>query len=274
MEQVTQNSNFEEKLSSVYRAFEALNDAQHSGNSGDYLIENNEFTISSVHVKCIYSNDSEKSLRSDFISGIISKERTSEYDIRLDTIPKPYEKCDLFVMSSNDTDRIMKFMKVNSSLCNSLPKICVTHKMHPKKRAKLLNAGFDDVMDIAQIKTEEAKVRILAIINRYTSSRTKFFLKARYEELLSEVVDLKKITPTQMRILMKILSHKGRVCPLFSLQIAGSLSTEPISVEHLRVLIHYIRSALHKPFDIQNLSGMGYQIVPKIERSSRLSLAE
>jgi DNA-binding winged helix-turn-helix (wHTH) protein len=274
VERVIQASDFEEKLSSVYRAFDVLNDTQHTENSGHHLIENNEFTISSVYVKCIFSNDTEKSLRSDFISGIFSKERISEYDIRLDTIPKPYEQCDIFVMSSNDTDRIMKFMKVNSPLCNSLPKICITHKMQPKKRARLLNAGFDDVMDMAQIKTEEAKARILAIINRYTSSRTKFFLKAQYEELLSEVVNLKKITPTQMRILVRILSHKGRVCPLYSLQIAGSLTTEPISVEHLRVLIHYIRSALHEPFDIQNSSGMGYQIVPRVERSSRLYLTE
>jgi DNA-binding response OmpR family regulator len=212
-------------------------------------------------------------MRFDFIAEIFLRERISEFDIGLDTIPRPYEDYDILVMSSNDTRRIVRFMKTNVALCNSVPKICVTHKMHPTKRAKLLKAGFDDVVDISQTNNKEMKSRIQAIQSRYTSSRTRLLLAKQFETHLSEVVDLKKITASQKRVLLKILSYSGRVCPVFSLQMAGSLDTEPITLEHLRVLIHHIRSALHEPFDITNSSGIGYRLAPKYGKDVPLHMA-
>jgi hypothetical protein len=244
-------------LESLYRAHDKYYNS--SDNEG-YVIEANELSIKHFNATVISSNDAQKDLRNNFIAEIFNTKKIENFDMSLGTIPKAYNPIDVLIVSSSDTERVARFMKMNLPLCRNIPKISVSERLHPRKRAKLLNAGIDDVFETNVLNPKEAELRFIAIYNRYKSLRRNSELRSILFQLLSEVCDYQILNPPQMRILLKLISNKGRPCSNYSLQAAASTNSEPISLEHLRVLLHYIRSTLHDEYDIENVYGRGYYL--------------
>jgi hypothetical protein len=249
-----------EVLESLYRA----HDKYYSANGNEsYVIEANEGALKHFHVTVISSNDPQKDSRNQYIATIFNAEITAHFDMNLGTIPKTYNPIDILIVSSSDSERVARFMKMNLPLCRNIPKISVSDGLHPRKRAKLLNSGLDDVFDTKNSRPKEAELRILSIYNRYKSLRRNSEFRSVFFKLLSEICDYEILSPPQMRILLKLISNKGQPCSNYSLQIAGATGSEPISLEHLRVLIHYIRSTLDDNYDIENTYGRGYHLKAK-----------
>jgi hypothetical protein len=248
-------------LESLYRAHDKYYNDTHNE---DYVIEVNEFTIKYLNVTVISSNDAHRYSRNQFISEVFNAKKINNFDMSLETIPKSYNPLDVLIVSSSDTERVARFMKMNLPLCRTIPKLSVSERLHPRKRAKLLNAGLDDVFETTNLHPKEAELRFIAIYNRYKSLSRNSELRSIFFKLLSEICDYEILSPPQMRILLKIISNKGRPCSTYSLQNAASMKSEPISLEHLRVLIHYIRSTLHDYYDIENVYGRGYYLKSKI----------
>lgn len=73
---------------------------------------------------------------------------------------------DVLVVAGSDAKRLVKLLRCYLPVLGLVPKIAALEKSTPPERARLLNAGFDDVLT-AGVPVHEARARVMAIWQRY-----------------------------------------------------------------------------------------------------------
>lgn len=214
-----------------------------------------------LSIKYLYLNDVFASHRERLVEEALDGATFKKYRLLFDTLPCTFDKLDVVIVGGNDPDRLASFIRVNRPLLNRTPTIAIAGTLSPKKRAELLRLGFDDVMNLKGLATAELAARVIGIFNRYTITDQKVQKLHNYNQSLSEICELDRLTKAQRVVLENLYDASGNFCRYGQLRMLISRNQTSASQTHLRVLIHGIRSVLKPGFVIENVRGLGYRLV-------------
>lgn len=211
-------------------------------------------------VKYIYISDPQAEERDAAILEAFSMSPVQKYRLMFDTLPRPFERADIVIVGGNDASRLGSFMKVNVPLLRHIPTIALAYNMLPKRRADLLNLGYDDVVNLKGAGIEELQARVLAITERYRITQLKSSNEEEFFQTASQYCDLEGLFMSQKRILRALIEAPGRFCTHTALAKVASREHSDMSGAHLRVLIHKIRPKLKPGYSINSVHGEGYRL--------------
>lgn len=174
---------------------------------------------------------------------------TSEESLRYNVI---------FVVGK-DTSRFRRFMKTYSPIMARKPKIAVTKDTSPARRAKILEAGFDDVFTTA-MPVDEAQARIQAMLRRVRLASRHDGIGELLDVQLRNIVST-PLQPREIRLMRKLLSSQGSVVRTHELASVTNDAVQSISPASLRVAISNLRGKLQKHVRIRSHGLDGYSLV-------------
>lgn len=150
---------------------------------------------------------------------------TSEESLRYNVI---------FVVGK-DISRFRRFMKTYAPIMARKAKIAVTKDASPARRAKILDAGFDDV---------------------FTTAMPVELLDLQLRNIVST-----PLQPREIRLMRKLLSSQGSVVRTHELASVTNDAVQSISLASLRVAISNLRGKLQKHVRIRSHGLDGYSLV-------------
>lgn len=169
---------------------------------------------------------------------------------------------DIIIFGGEDFQRLSRFIREHGLMLLDKVKMCVCLRSDPVQRARLLSAGFDDVIDIRRIAHGEFLARARAILERYRAARQRRL--AAYEDFVQLVQASSPLhmSAKQRSVLTYLLQAPGGVasCEILRHVVAAD-NAEPISLEHLQVLISQIRRCLQPGYRIVLDAGVRYRLI-------------
>lgn len=118
---------------------------------------------------------------------------------------------DLMLVGGSDTVRLGRYVKLNAPLLANTACIALGAGTTPTRRARLLSAGFDEVIDCARMPLEEARARVLAVISRYGNRVAAWATTRSRDAALAEFCAPGTLTPRERRVLLVLASHAEEV---------------------------------------------------------------
>ena len=73
---------------------------------------------------------------------------------------------DILIVDVSDPLRMARYLRVNRALLRNVAKFAMMQESSPPRRARMLVAGCDDVLDGARMSPEEARMRVAAVMRR------------------------------------------------------------------------------------------------------------
>ncbi len=213
------------------------------------------------HIKYLYINDTFARFRDKFVDQAFPDCEINRYRILFDDLPRTYERADIVVVGGNDPDRLAAFIKVNEPLLRNVPKLALSQNIAPRRRADLLNVGYDDVLNMRSCGAEEFGARALSIFERYRLASARHEIDLFAGAGINKVCDYEKLTFSQRRIVKALISAPGRYCSYDKLARLASRDHIDLTPNHLRVLIHQIRPKLSPDYEIAAVYGEGYRLL-------------
>lgn len=167
---------------------------------------------------------------------------------------------DVLLVVGSDVKRLTKLLRFYLPVLGLVPKIAALEKSTPRERARLLNAGFDDVLT-ASVPVQEARARVTAIWQRYQMRSVSLPPSIRGGARVEQVPALSKgpLTKREADILRSLLGKSPSPVPLSELQ-AGLSFARPIKATSLRVQISTLRKKLRGGARIQKMT-TGYALI-------------
>lgn len=211
-------------------------------------------------VKYIYINDVYAAYRLNFILEALKGSRINKFRMIFDSLPRTHESPDVVIVGGNDPDRLASFIKVNLPILRAVPKVALASSLNPKKRANLLDLGFDDVLNVPNITHDEFYARIKSLSGRYAEYAAEQARIAEYNKELETICFAERLTRTQRKILCVLWDAQGKTCRYLMLQNCLTDNYEPASLDYLRVAISMIRLCLKPGVKIENVKGQGYRL--------------
>lgn len=152
------------------------------------------------------------------------------------------------IIGGNDPVRAAKFLRINRAILNRKVKIALMHGGLAAKRAKVLNAGFDDVFDSARMSSEEAAMRCAAIAARYKAATHQARAEQELASALERVAHLELLGKRERQLLTLLTSRLGEPVSHFKLRTELSHNTDELSYNYLKVLASNLRAKLKSPY--------------------------
>lgn len=211
-------------------------------------------------VKYIYINDVFAKYRAAFLEDALKGATFHKYRLLFDDLPRTLEKCDVVIVGGNDLQRLAGFIKVNLPLVQHVPVIAITGDLGPKSRSKLMNLGYDDVMNLKGLSAEEMAAKIAAIFNRYKMVEEKSDNLRIYRSSLNEICEVDRLTRSERLTIEALFDAKGNICRYGWLRAHISRDYDSISLMHVRVIIHSLREKMKEGYTIENIRGIGYRL--------------
>lgn len=215
-----------------------------------------------IDVYCVAIGDAEREKRDRWLAesfeGRVPLEIVAFRDEGFPVIPGPHA---MLVVSGNDSRRMAGYIRLNLPLFMRIPRICLMNRSSASKRALLIRAGFDDVIDISRIPRAEALGRMAAICRRYDWMRA---AQARDEgsvEVLRDLCAVDRLAPMQRKLMERLAASRNRAVSYEVIEALLSTGGEPIRRENLKVLVCKLRKHLHAGVSIVNLTRRGYKLV-------------
>ena len=168
---------------------------------------------------------------------------------------------DVVIFGGEDFHRLGKFMRANGPLLRDKVKLSLCLRSDPAQRARLLAAGFDDVMDIRRVGHEEFMARARAIWFRYRDARQRRLEEHWQDMALEQVCLASALTAKQRRIVFYLLNAPKRSATCHMLRNAACHGHEGISQETLKVKISAIRKFLRPGYQIISDEGLLYRLI-------------
>lgn len=225
-----------------------------------HMLSNPEYLR--LRIRYINLNDTESELRRAWIDQSLMNYQiidfTNRPDILLSTARFDY---DVIMIGGEDHRRILDFMKYNISLIYMKPRICICAKSTPSRRAKLIMAGFDDVVDAQRTQPIEFIARLFAIWRRYQGHRVRLRQEGDFRVLLNQVCLADRLSRKQTLVITCLLRSPGYCATYNALQIAASHDHMPISIENLKVIISNLRKFLRPGFSIMSDRHAMYRLI-------------
>lgn len=168
---------------------------------------------------------------------------------------------DILIIGADDTSRACRFLKENYSLVKNRPKILLENRSDPKRRARALRSGFDDVFEFARTSKPEAICRLIAIHRRTKLTQETRRQHEKYDEIIAEIlIEDAILTDAEYRVIKEIIHNNKKIISYERLQIIASRDVEPISLANLKVIISRLRRKIKRKFLIKSEAGYGYAI--------------
>ncbi len=167
---------------------------------------------------------------------------------------------DFVVFGGEDAPRLARFMRDHGAMWHDKPKLCVCLRSQPEQRARLLTAGFDDVVDVRRIAPAEFLARAQAILRRYDGARARRQQAGTALARLGEVCQVAALSARQRIIVRRLIEAPGAMASSYALRLAACRRGEDMSQESLKTMISCIRKHLRA----------GYRIVAQVPSTYRL----
>lgn len=168
---------------------------------------------------------------------------------------------DVFVLGGDDAEALGDFMAQNQSVLLGKAKICVCTASTAADRVRLLDAGFDIVVDIACMSQLELIARLFAILERYRNAPIQHRYGTDFDAMIGLVAYTQKLSPKQRVVIRALLQHPGYTASYQALCFAAGNREAPIGLQNLKVLISQIRKHLRSGFYISHHFNSAYKMI-------------
>ena len=215
-----------------------------------------------LRIRYVNMPDVETEARREWINQAITTYDEFDFNINAEIImSSAHDGFDILLFGGNDPRRLGDFMKKHSTMMANKGKICISTKCGPKRRAKLLMAGFDDVIDINRMHQAEFIARLYNIWRRYNSAESNRIADHHFSHLINRISYGDKLTPKQKQVLITIIKSINYTATYTYLCSAASSDIHPISHGHLKVLISGIRKLLKPGYKIVSDRNASYTLI-------------
>ncbi len=162
----------------------------------------------------------------------------------------------VFLLGGSDLVRIASALRRNALMLRHCAKIAISHDCQPRKIARALNAGFDDVMDVAVHSAEEIVARTRAIVARYQA-----VLPRTRGDDLTAIAQHQLLSPRETELIAVLAESFGAPVPYAALQHRIVEHVGTLTIEHLRVIVSKVRTKLNAGYAIVPEKGIGYRLL-------------
>jgi hypothetical protein len=232
---------------------------QYIENFSTYLDVRQYLHYCSLGIRVIYIRDGLQENRGNYIKLLfsnVSSFRLVEHDARLlASIDGGYQT---LIVHGEDNARLCSFMRSNAKFLKGKAKLCMKTRIWPSDAAQLLNAGFDDVLDL-KMHRDEAAARFLAIHHRRLSHLEEAAARgnASLQEEIKKYVS-QSLTSREAMVLAKLVTKRGNIVSYGDLARPFQRKQAPLGRKSLVVFISKLRRKLNEDSRIISSSGEGY----------------
>ena len=204
-------------------------------------------------VRIVFLSDKGSAGRENWLSAIYPDAPASKFS-ELDTtlFSSGQSTFHLLVLHGDDPERMTKIIRRNTEALAGKIKIALCTRTYPPDRAKLLNAGFDDVFDL-RMDPVEALARINAMQRRRAIAQ-----KSQAPDinavLLEEIhqYTTRRLTHREYEVLAKLVSKRGAPVSVAELSRSKNKRIPTMGVKALQVFICRLRKKLKPGCNIFN----------------------
>ena len=224
--------------------------------------------ISSYEMSARYISFSDKfqENRKEFIKSVFNFVQSYDYhEGNTKFISSAYEDYQVFVIGGNDLPRVASILKQYDPALTRKLKICFTKSVSAGRRAQILAAGCDDVIDIDRINPTEAAARIRRMWNRYKQSNEISDELGRMQTKIEHACNKNSLSRTEREIVLHLLNTLEKpganYAPYYILQQAAGRDYGEVTRNHLKVIISGIRKKLDSSYVLKSETGLGYKLL-------------
>jgi DNA-binding response OmpR family regulator len=212
-------------------------------------------------VRYLSTNDPDKTDRDKYVNSIFGEvvQRTFAYDETF-LLSRASAEYDVLLIGGSDPQRMGRFLRANRALLNDIARVAVVTGSTPALRARMLNAGFDDVFDIARTPVEEARVRAVAISRDHAITRHTQSSVGQMSSVLEPICNPTSLTPREFALLWLMATNLGRPVPVA--QMAHEIAhTDPARFRRaIKVSMSNLRRKLLPGWRIETDLQGGYRL--------------
>lgn len=222
------------------------------------LIGHKNFNVSPNAVRILYINDKNYEARAQWLAGIFPSDQIFKYSPENTRAISSASYFNIVMVHGDDVPRISKIIRENSEAFAGKVKIAVCSRSWPPDRARLLNAGFDDIFDL-RMDPLEARARVAALMRRRLLSQTRQAPPIS-QQLLIEMQGYvtSKLTFRETEIFAKLLEKRGQPVSIAVLGTSFRNKTGGMKKAALRVFLCRLRKKLKDNVQIVSENGVSY----------------
>lgn len=197
--------------------------------------------------------------REDYLSRIVEegeKYRFARDDARC--VSLACGSYDALVMGGNNPAGLGGFVEEYRAILGQKLKICLMYDAHPRWKAHVIGAGFDDVFDITETSPLEAVARIRRMWHRYLSGIRNASENAFDERRLRAVAEFDRLSRREKIVILKLLD--GGCTTPSNLVAAICSQNEYVSDQNISVLLAKLRVKLKSHVGIKYYKNLGYNL--------------
>ena len=200
-------------------------------------------------IRYLSMNDLHREVRDIWLRGVFGAvEQHPFVDLETRFLSIAEEDYEILIIGGNDPVRTARFLRVNRPILARKVKIALMHGSLASKRAKALNAGFDDVFDSARMNREEADARCSAILARYHAAAYQARADQELADSLERVAHLHLLGKRERQLLTLLTNKLGEPVSHFKLRAELSQGNDEMSYNYLKVLASNLRAKLKSPY--------------------------
>ncbi len=204
---------------------------------------------STGQVRYLSMNDLHRDARDHWLqSALPGLEQYTFVDLETRFLSIAEQDYDALVIGGNDPVRAARFLRVNRPILARKVKIALMHGSLAGKRAKALNAGFDDVLDSARMAPEEAATRCAVILARYQAAAHQARAEQELASSLDRIAHLHMLGKRERHLLTLLANRLGEPVSHFKLRTELSHGQDDLSYNYLKVLASNLRAKLKPPY--------------------------
>lgn len=200
-------------------------------------------------IRYLSMNDLHRDARDTWLNAAFSAvEQHTFVDLETRPLSIADHNYDTLILGGNDPVRAARFLRINRPILAHKVKIALMHGSLAGKRAKALNAGFDDVFDSARMSPDEAHARCITIHARYQAAASEALAEMELASALEQVAHLQLLGKRERQLLTLLAARLGEPVSHFKLRAELSHGSDEMSYNYLKVLASNLRAKLKAPY--------------------------
>lgn len=200
-------------------------------------------------VRYLSMNDLHRDARDAWLMGAFpTLEQHTFVDLETRFLSIAEQDYETLIIGGNDPVRMARFLRINRPILARKVKIALMHCSLASKRAKALNAGFDDVFDSARMSPEEAAARCAAILARYRAAAHQARADQELASSLERIAHLHLLGKRERQLLTLLATRLGEPVSHYKLRTELSNGNDEMSYNYLKVLASNLRAKLKSPY--------------------------
>ena len=222
---------------------------------GDYLVH---YALP----RYIYVNDHDQPDRDAFVSSVFGEVRKFAFnDDATYAISRAESDYPLLLIDVTDPARMAKYMRTHRALLRNVPIFAIMTRSSPSRRARMLMAGCDDVLDSARMTPQEAGLRLRAVLVRRAMTRNGNRSGRDAGATFADMADPRWLTPREHALLVALAAAEGEPLTLAALMRLVDHADPAKFRRSLKVSISNLRKKLKSAYRIEAAAYGGYRLV-------------